>query len=100
MVLTISPLFSLYEYVLSQRSSGAISKPRLLRFRIKGAHGLQRPSCEVDSFPQALIDRLGEEDIQARRAPTAFAVISVNEREQYTTFEKKDMRNPNWDESF
>ena len=100
MVLTISPLVSLYEYFLSRRTCGDRSGHRRLRFHIKGARGLQRPRCELDFLPQEQIDSLVEEEIQSRWAPTTFAVISVNEREQYTTFEKRNDHNPNWDESF
>lgn len=100
MVLTISPLFSLYESILSRQASGPFQDSRVLRFRIKGARGLRRPYCEVDSFSQKLIDTLGEEEIKARRGPTAFAVITIDEREQYTTFEIGNTTEPNWDESF
>jgi len=100
MVLTISPLFALYESILSRQASGPVRESRVLRFRIKGARGLQRPHCEVDSFSQQRIDIMEEEEIKARRAPTAFAIITIDEREQYTTFEIDDTTEPNWDESF
>ncbi|KAF9531078.1 hypothetical protein CPB83DRAFT_849293 [Crepidotus variabilis] len=100
LVLTISPLFSLYEYFLSRRASGPINKSRILRFNVKGGKGLQRPHCEVDSFGEELIEQLGEENIQRRRAPTAFVVVTIAEREQYTTYEHEHEKNPRWNEGF
>ncbi|KAF8909687.1 hypothetical protein CPB84DRAFT_1842921 [Gymnopilus junonius] len=46
LLLTISPLFSLYEAILARQSAGPMSKPRRIRFTIRRAQNLQRPQCE------------------------------------------------------
>jgi hypothetical protein len=38
--------------------------------------------------------------VRKLRAPTSFAVVTVDEREMYTTFEMHDEHDPQWDESF
>ncbi|CAA7262100.1 unnamed protein product [Cyclocybe aegerita] len=100
MLLTISPLFSLYESVLSRRSSGPVDETRVLRFSIRRARGLQRPYCELDPYPPEVIEELLEDDVKKARAPSPFAVVTIDEREMYTTFEWEDTHDPEWDESF
>ncbi|KAF8152964.1 hypothetical protein B0H34DRAFT_677195 [Crassisporium funariophilum] len=100
LVLTISPLFSLYESILARRSSGPKGETRILRFSIRGATGLQRPQCELDPYPLEVIETIPEEKVKEMRAPSPFAVITIDEREMYTTFEQYDTTDPDWDESF
>ncbi|KAF8961867.1 hypothetical protein BDZ97DRAFT_1177690 [Flammula alnicola] len=100
LLLTISPLFSLYESILSRRSSGPSSKPRILRFTIRNARGLQRPQCELDPYPPEYIEHMEVEEVKRRRAPSSFAVITIDEHEMYTTFEEPDTNEPDWEESF
>ncbi|KDR76997.1 hypothetical protein GALMADRAFT_424162 [Galerina marginata CBS 339.88] len=100
LLLTISPLFSLYESILAKHSSGPISKSRIIRFTIRNAKGLQRPRCELDPYPPEVIEDMKEEDVRKIRAPSSFAVITIDERHTYTTFEEHDTTHPVWDESF
>ncbi|KAF8799680.1 hypothetical protein BYT27DRAFT_7201093 [Phlegmacium glaucopus] len=100
LVLTISPLFSLYESILARRSSGPASKCRKLRISIRSAKGLQRPHCELDGLPPYSLQNIPEEEVTAIRAPSSFAVVTIDEREMYTTFEQEDTTDPDWRESF
>jgi len=75
----------------------------VLRFSIRHARGLRRPRSELDGYPQEIIEKLEEEEeerVKAIRAPSAFAVITVDEREAYTTFEHEETSDPDWEESF
>lgn len=72
----------------------------MLRFSIRNARGLQRPRTELDSYPPEYIALIDEEQVARTRSPSAFAVITVDDREMYTTFEIDDAHDPNWEESF
>lgn len=100
MVLTIAPLFSLYESVLARRSSGPLGEPRKLRISICKAQGLRRPHCELDGYPEHLLKGIPEDKINEIRAPSPFAVVTIDEREMYTTFEEENNTDPSWNESF
>ena len=64
------------------------------------AKGLQRPHCELDGYPEHLLKNIPEDKINAIRAPSPFAVITIDEREMYTTFEEENSTDPGWNESF
>ncbi|PPQ95077.1 hypothetical protein CVT25_002600 [Psilocybe cyanescens] len=100
LVLTISPLFSLWESFLSRHSSGPTSKSRKIRFSIRKASNLQRPQCELDFYPPEFVDKMPEAEVDKARAPSAFAVITIDEREMYTTYEAHNTTDPEWEESF
>jgi len=72
----------------------------MLRFSIRNARGLQRPRTELDSYPPESIAVLEEEDVARARSPSAFAVITVDDREMYSTFEIDNAHDPDWEESF
>jgi len=90
----------LYESVLARRSSGPASESRKLRISIRKAKGLQRPHCELDDYPEHLLENIPEAKINTIRAPSPFAVITIDEREMYTTFEEENTTDPGWNESF
>jgi len=100
LVLTISPLFALYESVLARRSSGPASESRKLRISIRNAKGLQRPHCELDGYTEHELKDMPEGRVNAIRAPSSFAVITIDEREMYTTFEQENTTHPHWNETF
>jgi len=100
LVLTISPLFSLYESVLARRSSGPASESRKMRISIHKAKGLQRPHCELDNYPKDILKKIPQDKINEIRAPSPFAVITIDECEMYTTFEEESTTDPGWSESF
>lgn len=101
LVLTIAPLFSLYENFLARHSAGPREEStRTVRFSIRGANGLQRPSTELDGLPEDYISQLSEEIVEATRAPSPFAVITIDERDIYVTYDQQDTHNPDWAESF
>ncbi|KAH9474441.1 E3 ubiquitin-protein ligase pub1 [Psilocybe cubensis] len=100
LVLTISPLFSLWESFISRQSSGPASKSRKIRFSIRAAQNLTRPMCELDFWPPTTVDEMTEGQVAKARAPSAFAVITIDERDVYTTFEAPDNNCPVWNESF
>jgi len=72
----------------------------MLRFSIRNARGLQRPRTELDSYPPEYIAALEEDDVARARSPSAFAVITVDDREMYSTFEIDNAHDPDWEESF
>jgi len=72
----------------------------MLRFSIRNARGLQRPRTELDSYPPEYIALINEEQVARTRSPSAFAVITVDDREMYTTFEIDNAHDPDWEESF
>ncbi|KAF9484050.1 hypothetical protein BDN70DRAFT_928653 [Pholiota conissans] len=102
LLLTISPLFSLWESILARRSAGPYNKPRKLRFTISKGRGLQRPHCELDPYSREQIEqmKLKEDDIKRMRAPSPFAVVTINEEETFTTFEEYDTHDPDWNDQF
>ncbi|PPQ96480.1 hypothetical protein CVT26_010474 [Gymnopilus dilepis] len=100
LLLTISPLFSLYEAILSRQSAGPLSKPRRIRFTIRRASNLRRPHCELDPYPQDYIQQMDENEVKKIRSPSAFAIATIDEREMYTTYDESNTTDPVWEESF
>lgn len=103
MLLTISPLFALYESVLARRTSGLREKGRLVRVTIKSAAALQRPKCELDGFSLQEIETvmgLNEEQVKGLRAPSPFAVLTIDEQDIYVTYDQENVTDPDWEESF
>ncbi|KAJ3511415.1 hypothetical protein NLJ89_g4119 [Agrocybe chaxingu] len=99
LLLTISPLLSLYESILSRSSTGPTTETRLIRFYIRRAKGLQRPRTEFDAYLPEIIDRLPEV-LRKAQTPSPFAVITIDEREMYTSRAEESTCDPEWDESF
>ena len=100
LLLTISPLFSLWESILSKRAAGPSDEPRRIRFTIRHARGLQRPQCELDPFSPEEIAQMDEDAVERLRAPSPFAIVTINEEAMYTTFQARSTHDPEWEEVF
>ncbi|CAA7262113.1 unnamed protein product [Cyclocybe aegerita] len=99
LLLTLSPLLSLYESILSRNSTGPTTETRLIRFYIRRAKGLQRPRTEFDAYLPDIMDRLPEV-LRKAQTPSPFAVVTIDEREMYTSRVEESTCDPDWDESF
>ncbi|KAF5313376.1 hypothetical protein D9611_008627 [Ephemerocybe angulata] len=107
LILTISPVLALYEAALKKRARGELeSSKRNLRFCIVGAHGLKRPRTEIDHLTEDQIadliesGQMTENTIKAIRAPSPFAVLTVDGKDLYTTYDLIETTSPEWRETF
>ncbi|TDL27133.1 hypothetical protein BD410DRAFT_895025 [Rickenella mellea] len=101
MILTIAPLFSLFEWMLASRSSGPSERVRKVRITVKEATGLKRPQCEVDEFPEIYTTpKFTERHLEKIRKPSPFAAITLDDRDVFVTYEQDHANDPDWGESF
>lgn len=107
LILTISPLLALYEALLKKRARGPLEdSKRRLRFTILGAHGLRRPRTEIDHYTAEQLQELIEDkiykesDLAAIRAPSPFAVLTIDGINFFTTYDQLETPDPEWRESF
>ncbi|KAJ2915717.1 hypothetical protein MD484_g4683, partial [Candolleomyces efflorescens] len=107
LILTISPLFALFEAVLKKRSRGPLeSSKRTLRFCIRRATNLTRPRTELDGFSTEQIQQLIEDEqltqeyVDQTLAPSPFALLTVGDKDVYNTYALPHTGNPDWQEYF
>jgi C2 domain len=99
MILTISPLFSLYEYILARRSSGPSEETRTVRLTVRNAACLQRPKCELDGLSPEYLEQISVRNQAKIRNPSPFAVVTIDKRDMFVTYDQQDEANPDWEES-
>lgn len=101
LILTIAPVLSLWEAILAKRARGpsASHKTTLVRFTVQGATNLCRrhPLMADDVLIAA---GWKEEEIEGFKAPSPFVVLTIDERDVYTTYDLRETKNPDWRESF
>ncbi|KAJ3510231.1 hypothetical protein NMY22_g16033 [Coprinellus aureogranulatus] len=96
LILTISPLFSLWE-ALYKRNRGA-GVVRKLRFCVVSARGLKR-----NSFPEPGSgdgEGMPQDQPEANNSPSPFVVVTIDKTEFYSTFYHDNTENPTWKDSF
>lgn len=96
LILTISPLFSLWEALLKKRVCGPTNNfKQRLRFCLERASGLQRRDA-----PTGQPDDLPEHQLTGSCNPSPFAVLTVNGTDFFNTFDQDDTQDPFWNECF
>ncbi|KAH6904943.1 hypothetical protein BKA70DRAFT_1294448 [Coprinopsis sp. MPI-PUGE-AT-0042] len=101
LILTIAPLLSLWEAILTKRARGPLgsSETTAVRFTIQSAKNLSRRH-RLPPDEDLLEKDWKEEEIEKLKAPSPFAVLTIDEKDVYTTFDLRDTRNPGWKETF
>jgi C2 domain len=101
LILTIAPLLSLWEAILTKRARKPLSSSSSthVRFTIQSATNLTRRH-RLSSDEALLNQGWTEEEIVALKAPSPFAVLTIDEKDVYTTFDLRDAMNPGWKETF
>lgn len=101
LILTIAPLLSLWEAILTKRARGPLgsSETSLVRFTVQSATNLNRRHSLLSD--EELLERgWKREEIEKIKAPSPFAVLTIDEKDVYTTFDLRETKNPEWKETF